>query len=255
MKQRPNPEPKPSKRLGQHFLRAEWVAREFMRYVCGHNRVLEIGVGTCYLSSRIAGCVGELVGLELDTRLVPYMGFYQVLEPSFDAVVSDALSPPIVLSRFDVVYGSIPYNITSPLLSLLARYFRGRVVLLVQNEVARRLAAKPGTSDYGRLTILVNLCYEVKLGRVVPPQAFTPPPRVMSRIVVLEPREKRPSEKELDAVERITSCLFAERNKLAYKVVRKCLGVNVEWIVGKRVRDLTPWEVLRLVEVAGDDRL
>ncbi len=242
-----------SRRLGQNFLRARWVARLFSDWACGRRRLLEVGVGGGALTGEVLSrCRPELlVGLELDpplTQLLASMSFFHL---GFQGIHGDALKPPVRVGGLDAVYGSIPYNITGPLLSLLAIELRLPSMLLLQREVANRLAAEPGSRSYGRLSVLVRLSYRVRLGPVVPPEAFHPRPRVYSRIVYLEPLPGVEPEL-LRGVERLTRCMFSERNKLADKVASRCTGLprgELGWLRGRRVYELEPREFLKLLRL------
>ncbi|KSW11733.1 hypothetical protein CF15_02650 [Pyrodictium occultum] len=250
------PSPRASRRLGQNFLRARWVAREFARWACGFTRLLEIGVGQGFLTSEILRrCRPSLlVGIELDRRLMEWLGSLSFFHPVFAPVQADALSPPVVLERFDAVYGSIPYSITGPLLSLLSVEAQKPAMLLLQREVVDRIAARPAASSYGRITVLVQLVYRVKPGPVVPPSAFRPRPRVYSRIVVLEPREDRPGREELRRVEELTRCMFSGRNRKAAKQASRCLGLSRDeaekLLGGRRVYELSPSDFYQLAVMA-----
>ena len=245
-----------SRRLGQNFLRARWVARLFADWACGRRRLLEVGVGGGALTGEVlARCRPELVvGVELDRRLARLLASMSFFHQGFQGVLGDAVSPPVRVDGFDAVYGSIPYNITGPLVSLLSIEFRLPAMLLLQREVANRLAAPPGTRSYGRLSVLVQLSYSVRLGPVVPPEAFTPRPRVYSRIVYLEPIPGL-DPGLLRGVERLTRCMFSERNKLADKVASRCTGLSrggLQWLKGRRVYELEPREFLELLLAAGE---
>jgi len=249
--------PRPRRSLGQNFLRARWVARLFAQWASGFRLLLEIGPGTGALTREVlAACRGCMVyGLELDERLLPGLSALGLLSPGLGLVHGDALRPPLRLEAFDAVYGSIPYNITGPLLGLLATGYGGPAMLLLQREVADRLAARPGTGAYGRISVLVQAVYRVRLGPVVPPSAFTPRPRVYSRIVYLEPRPGSPPGETLRALEDATRCMFSGRNKLAAKMAEKCLGVpraEAERLAGgRRVYQLSPGDFLALLGLAG----
>jgi len=257
--------PRPKKRLGQNFLRARWVARLFAEWVCGYRRVVEVGAGTGAVTGEVLRrCpLVEAYLLELDRGLLPFLSAQKLLGPFSEVLGADALAPPLRLEGIQALYGSIPYNITGPLLSLLALLpQRLPAMLLVQREVAQRLLSKPGEKSYGRITVLVQLAYRVRPGRVVPPAAFYPPPRVYSQIVYMEPRSGAPSPRVLRRVEQLTRCMFSQRNRLAGKVARRCLG-GVEGdalkpLEGLRVYQLPPGVFLELAEAAeaaaGGDR-
>ncbi|ABM81471.1 16S rRNA (adenine(1518)-N(6)/adenine(1519)-N(6))-dimethyltransferase RsmA [Hyperthermus butylicus] len=240
--------------LGQHFLVARWVARIFAGWACRFRRLLEVGVGQGFLTSTILrSCSVEIAGLELDLRLVGELASISFYFTGFMPVIADAVEPPLRLGGVDAVYGSIPYNITGPLLSLLVVEARKPALLLLQREVVDRLAAKPGTASYGRITVLVRLVYDVKPGPVVPPSAFRPRPKVYSRIVELVPRPDAPSPDMLRRVEELTKCMFSERNKRAAKVAAKCIGIElskIEGLVGRdiRVYQLEPEKFIQLLD-------
>jgi len=230
---------KPSKKLGQHFLRSRRALTEFAKYVCSSPRALEVGVGYGTITFALSDCVGYIVGIEIDSRLIPYLQNLQ-FQVNIDVVLGDAVNPPVRLDAFEIVYGAIPYNITGPLLSMLAKWCGGKAVLLIQKEVAQRLVASPGSNEYGRITVLVSACYDVKLGGIYGPKSFVPPPKVYSRFVVLEPKRKINREL-LECLEHITQCLFSGRRKLAKKMIRKCFGFEID-LGDKRVYEL-PYEV------------
>lgn len=244
---------KPARKFGQNFLRARWVARLFAKWACNYNRLLEIGFGEGFIGSEIIKRCSPslLVGIEIDERLVDVLGSFSFFNVNFDGIIGDILAAPFRKGCFDAVYGSVPYNITGPLLSLLSIELRAPAMLLLQREVAQRLNAKPGTKKYGRITILVQLTYRVRLGKLVPPSAFTPRPKVYSQIVYLEPKEDMVPQHVIRKVEELTRCIFSERRKKAVKVIAKCLGEDTtkyEWLGSKRVYELSPSEIVEVIK-------
>ena len=229
---------RPSKRLGQHFLVSRKVARVFSSWACRYRRLFEIGPGTGFITSQVLRDCKELellAAIELDKRLSSHLAALSLMDWRLQPILSDALLPTLVLRRFDAGYGSIPYNITGPLLSLLVKFFQKPVLLLVQKEVADRLLAKPGTKNYGRVTILVNLVYEVKKIMTVPPTAFRPRPKVYSQIIELVPR-RHINQDIIELVEELTRCFFSQRRKLARKAGRECLGGCAEKYIEDTIR-------------------
>jgi len=251
--------PRPRRSLGQNFLRARWVSRLFADWACRYRRLLEIGPGLGALTREVlARCpLSELYLVELDNRLLAGLLTYRLLAPMPEVVHADALSLPLRLEALEAVYGSIPYNITGPLLAALSLTDRPLpAMLLLQREVAQRLAARPGSKSYGRISVLVQLAYSVRLGPVVPPSAFQPRPRVYSQIVYLEPQEEAPPAWLRRRVEELTRCMFSQRNRLAYKVAARCVGlqgVAAEELRLRRVYELSPSDFLRLAENTGGD--
>ena len=243
---------KPSKKLGQHFLVSRRVARIFSSWVCGYRKVFEIGPGTGFITSDILRSCDEpeiVAGIEIDSRVLENLAALSILDNRFYIVHGDALSPALRLRGFDAGYGSIPYNITGPLLSLLTKWFQKPLLLLIQREVADRLSAKPGSKNYGRLTILVSLVYSVRKLALVPPTAFRPRPRVYSQVVELLPKRSIPPQ-TIALIEDVTKCFFSQRNKKARKVGIRCLGECVKDIVpgDLRVYELEPDFFLRVIE-------
>ena len=183
--------------------------------------------------------------MELDGRLLPVLREVSAEHAKVNIVNADILY--LNTRRVECIVGNPPYSITGPLLSKIVVDYQPRfAALTLQKEVAERLASRPGSSSYGRITVLVQAVYNVRLGGYYPPKSFYPPPDVASRVVVLEIRERLPA-KLLHRLEEVSRCLFSERRKKASKVVRKCCGVIPRWLNGeKRVYELEPGEVLRL---------
>jgi 16S rRNA (adenine1518-N6/adenine1519-N6)-dimethyltransferase len=193
-----------TKRFGQHFL----VDRNHLNRVVdtaavgeGDN-VFEIGPGVGTLTLELAQRAAKVVSVELDRAVLPALA--QVLAPFPNATVvqSDALRvdlPSFLSEHFGPearvkVVANIPYNITSPLLIHLleSKEHFTSITLMVQKEVADRLKAKPGQSDYGSLTVFAQFNAEVSVTGIVPKGAFFPPPKVDSAVIHLVPRATAP---------------------------------------------------------------
>ena len=219
----------PRKRFGQNFLvdgntLAKIVAAgELAPGGCA----LEIGAGLGVLTSALADAVsetGRVVTVEVDTDLGLALAETVGGKPQVSVVTADAMAldwPLFLDTHFGSaaqpsVVANIPYNITSPLLTtLLDQHGRfARIVLLVQKEVAARLAAKAGTPDYGSLSVFVQYHANVETIGIVSRRVFFPPPDVDSAIVRLTPHDKPPvdvpSEAHLFAIIRAA---FGQRRK------------------------------------------
>ena len=129
------------------------------------------------------------------------------------------------------VAANLPYNVATPLLiGWLKRVaedpsaFAG-FTLMFQKEVALRLAGRPRSKDYGRLSVLTQWLAEVRLLFDVPPRAFTPPPKVTSTVVGLVPRPRPQFPAEVGALERVTAAAFGQRRKMMRQSL-KTLGVR-----------------------------
>ena len=181
----------PRKSLGQNFLRDPNIARRVVRSIAPHlsDIILEIGPGEGALTKYLAPEVARLIVVDVDKRVVDRMRDQfpdtEVIHDDFLRVDLDRLAREHggVLR----VVGNIPYNITSPILFHLLdhRSSMSDATLMVQKEVARRLAAEPGTKDYGILSVFFQLFATVDILFDVSHHAFYPKPDVTSSIIRL----------------------------------------------------------------------
>ena len=189
-----------SKSLGQNFLTAAWVPADIADASGAdeHTGVLEVGPGIGCLTEQLAQRAGKVVSVELDERLRPVLSETLAGYENVELVFGDVLAldlPQLVAERFPglrpVVCANLPYNVTSPLLTafLTAGCF-DTVTVMIQREVARRLCARPGTADYGALTVFVQWHAEPELLFDVPPEKFLPAPKVTSAVIRCVRRER-----------------------------------------------------------------
>ncbi len=211
---------RPRKRYGQHFLQAAW-ADKLVEVIepAPVDRFLEIGPGPGALTLRLASRVAHVTAIEIDRELVASLR--PRLPPNVTLIEEDFLDTDLgsLLGLHPIrVAGNLPYNVSSPILFRLLDFQRahGRLVdatLTLQREVADRLEARPGTRDYGVLTILVRLRAAVDRLLSLPPGAFRPAPRVHSAVVRLSfqpPEVPIPDEKSFEAMVR---SMFTQRRK------------------------------------------
>jgi 16S rRNA (adenine1518-N6/adenine1519-N6)-dimethyltransferase len=218
---------RPNKRLGQHFLRdAALLGRIADAVGAGPaETVLEVGPGPGGLTAALAARAGRVVALEKDRALADALeGRWQnVRVVAGDALELDwhALAGGPFLAA-----GNIPYNITSPLLDKALAPPRPRsITFLVQREVADRLAATPGTRDYGALTVGVRAVAAVERLFRVPAGAFHPPPKVDSTVVRLVPlAEPLVADGDVPAFRRTVVGLFGYRRKQLVRGTRELTG-------------------------------
>ncbi len=179
------------KSLGQHWLKDRDMLLDIADSASSENTdtVLEIGPGLGTLTSALFKFFNKVIAVELDDRLaenLPKSFPGKNLEVVHNDVLSINLSD-LNLPEHYVVAGNIPYYITSPIIQkfLHADHRPEKIVLLIQKEVAERLAAAPG--DYSILGLSAQIYAKVSLGPVVKREFFTPPPKVDSQVVILEP--------------------------------------------------------------------
>jgi 16S rRNA (adenine1518-N6/adenine1519-N6)-dimethyltransferase len=187
---------RPSKALGQNFLTDQNIHNLILRHadLRPTETVLEIGPGLGALTGSLLQQAGRVFAIEKDRRLCHYL---RERLPGLELTAGDAVAA--LRAGFTVpdpdfkVVANLPYSISSPVLECLVER-RGRprlMVLMLQREVAHRLAATPRHKDYGALTVFTQLHYHVTIVHIVSARCFFPAPRVDSAIVVLERREPR----------------------------------------------------------------
>jgi 16S rRNA (adenine1518-N6/adenine1519-N6)-dimethyltransferase len=239
---RPQLKPK----LGQHFLASDSFALQIVDALgdVSQNTVLEIGPGRGVLTSLLAKQARRLIAVELDRVLAAQLRLRFGMFSNVEVIEADILSidfdslfgPKPGLRRPGIefkptpakVIGNLPYYITSDILLRLfdySKYFE-TLVILVQREVADRIAAKPGSRDYGLLSATAQLHARVDKLFTLPPGAFAPPPKVHSTALrlTMAPRQQ---ELGLDT-DRFTEQGFIDFLKLSFGQKRKTLWNNLK---------------------------
>ena len=248
---------RPSRKLGQHFLVDERAVRMFVSTVEPGSTAYEIGCGLGSLTIPLAARASYVLCSELDERLARILS--SVLEKrgcaNVDIVVADALTFQLSASSY-IVVSNTPFNISSALIVKLC-YEKGLkyAVLGVQRELGLRLLAKPGESDYGRLSVIASLCFKIDKLFGIPATSYLPRPEVGTLVVKMVPSRYVPDD-TLHAVEVITRRLFSLRNKRMAKALAEAFGVegsgltrllaNCRISPGQRVYETTPEQFLCL---------
>ena len=191
-----------SKAKGQNFLTQKWVP-ERIAEDAGVDRtagVLEIGPGIGPLTQQLCLRAGKVCAVELDKRLAPILkqtvGEFDNLEILWDDVLNFDI-PSLVAEQFPglrpMACANLPYYITSPILTaLLEAECFDSVTVMVQKEVAQRIAAKPGAADYSAFTVFCQYYAEPEILFDVPAHCFMPQPKVTSAVIHLRTREEKP---------------------------------------------------------------
>ena len=213
-----------SKAKGQNFLIASWVPQRIAEDsgVTEDVGVLEIGPGIGPLTQQLALRAGKVCAVEVDTRLEPILkqtvGEFENLEILWGDVLKQDI-PALVAEKFaglrPMACANLPYYITSPILTALleAECFEA-VTVMVQKEVARRIAAKPGTADYSAFTVFCQYYAAPEVLFDVPAGCFMPAPKVTSAVITLRTRKERPWEiLNEDVFFRTVRASFAMRRK------------------------------------------
>jgi len=218
------------RRFGQHFLAPAWADKVVRAIAPSRDeRFLEIGPGPGALTLRLAPRVDHLTAIEIDrdliARLQPHVPRNVDLVPG--NILDVDLAPYFAAGPLRIA-GNLPYNISSPILFKLlaaAREFPGPgglidATVMVQLEVAERLAAGPGTKDYGVLTIFTALQADAQRVLTLPPGAFRPAPKVHSAVVKLTFRPSPLPAGRDAAFEKMVRTMFMQRRKTLANALR-----------------------------------
>ncbi len=219
----------PRKRFGQHFLADVGIIEAIVREIAPQpgDAMVEIGPGLAALTQPLVERLGKLTVIELDRDLAHRLRAH----PALNVVESDvlrvdfaqlaALLPAPHTLR---VVGNLPYNISTPILFHLLDFVNviADQHFMLQKEVVDRMVAKPATSDYGRLSVMLQWRYAMQNVLFVPPESFEPPPRVNSAVVRMVPRV------EFEAVDvarlsGVVKVAFSQRRKLLRHTLGKWL--------------------------------
>jgi 16S rRNA (adenine1518-N6/adenine1519-N6)-dimethyltransferase len=219
--------PRAKRRLGQHFLADPRILVRIADALDAGpaDTVLEIGPGPGGLTAPLVERAARVIAIEKDRELVPAL---RARFPTVDIIEGDALDldwHALVPPEF-LLTGNIPYNITSPLLDKALLPPRpGRVVFLVQREVADRVTATPGTSDYGALSVGVQAVARAERLFTVPAGAFKPRPKVDSALLRLTPlAHPLVSDSERESFRATVVGLFGFRRKQMLRAIRELTG-------------------------------
>ena len=248
----------PSRRLGQNFL-CDGDAHERIAALAGiaaGDPVLEVGPGLGHLTARLLDAGAVVTAVELDHRLFHHLREAAALATGLTLVQGDALAGKHALGpevrawlegltpeRPGRVVANLPYQIASPLLVLLLASGAPlvRLVACLQLEVARRLVAEPGTSDYGALTVLVRYRARVEIALRLGTSRFWPQPQVESAVVVIEPTPPSPPARDDADFARFVHAAFGQRRKTLAAALR-----HASWN-RDRGGEATPARVQRLL--------
>lgn len=229
---------RPSRRLGQNLLLDENAARAIARdaQVGEGEFVLEVGPGCGFLSVHLAHAGARLLAVEIDERLAPVAARF--LEPYGDAevLVADALAGkrslnPVVEERLPSsgtwhLVSNLPYSVGGPILANLAArdHPPTSMTVLVQAEVADRLAARAGSREWGPLTVAVQLAYSAEVLRRVPPGLFWPRPKVDSAVIRFERLEEIAPAADRARTRELAARLLQRRRQTLGRVLRDVEG-------------------------------
>jgi 16S rRNA (adenine1518-N6/adenine1519-N6)-dimethyltransferase len=206
------------KRFGQHFLVDQSVIADIVGLINPqHNQhIVEIGPGQAALTKPLLEQVGSITALEIDRDLSAS------LRKRFGAALRLVEADALAYDFFQLnpqplrVVGNLPYNISSPLLVHLIRFASAisDQVFMLQKEVVQRIVAPADTSDYGRLSVIMQAYWQPSMDLLVVPGAFDPPPAVDSAMVSLRHKADPLGISVLPALEQVLNVAFEQRRKM-----------------------------------------
>jgi 16S rRNA (adenine1518-N6/adenine1519-N6)-dimethyltransferase len=254
---------KPRRRFGQHFLEAAWAARLIdAARLSLDDDVVEIGPGRGALTMPLASRVASVTAVEIDRDLAAALRLrvpsnVRVVEGDFLDVAPETFLNPSGQVR---IVGNLPYNVSTPILFRLLDLSRatGRLqdaTLMLQREVAERIASGPGSKAYGVLSIHVQLDAAIEPLLTLPPGAFRPPPEVWSQVIRMTFRPPQVSVPDRRLFGELIRSLFAQRRKTILNTLRPLAasrGLDAASVL--RAAGLDPGrrpETLHLAELAG----
>jgi 16S rRNA (adenine1518-N6/adenine1519-N6)-dimethyltransferase len=253
----------PRKRFGQHFLADRSMIEAIVDVINPEpgQIMVEIGPGLAALTQPLVERLGHLTVIELDRDLAVRLRGH----PRLSVIESDVLKvdfAQVAQAQAAIklrVVGNLPYNISTPILFHLLAFVD--VIedqhFMLQKEVIDRMVARPCTSDYGRLSVMLQWRYAMENVLFVPPECFTPPPRVNSAVVRMVPREN-PAAVDVKLLSELVQVAFSQRRKLMRHTLGKWLQEKTfsgQFDVQRRAEEVPVDEYLALaLELAGQNR-
>ncbi len=241
------------KAFGQHFLLDLNVTRKIARLaqVGEGDHVIEVGPGPGGLTRALLETGAKVTAVEMDERFRPLLQEVADVAPNLELIFADALKvdeAAIAAGEPAHLVSNLPYNVGTPLLIkwLTGPWTPKSLTLMFQREVADRITEGPGDEAYGRLAVIVQATCKARRVLDAPARAFTPPPKVDSAVVRLEPLAERPSAERLDALQKVTAAAFGQRRKMLRSSLKVLGGEELILAAG-----LDPQARAEVIPVAG----
>jgi 16S rRNA (adenine1518-N6/adenine1519-N6)-dimethyltransferase len=249
------------KRFGQHFLTDGGIIDAIVDAIHPEagQPMVEIGPGLAALTQPLVERLGHLTVIELDRDLAvrlrehPHLSVVEsdVLKVDFRALAAHMLTNAPAATKIRVV-GNLPYNISTPILFHLLEQVDviADQHFMLQKEVIDRMVAQPATSDYSRLSVMLQWRYDMANVLFVPPESFDPPPRVDSAVVRMVPLAT-PPEVNVKTLETLVQVAFSQRRKILRNTLGKWLdekGFAGEFDLQRRAEEVPVAEFVALAQ-------
>ena len=250
------------KRFGQHFLTDRGIIEDIIQAIDPKpgDPMVEIGPGLAAMTQPLVERLGHLTVIELDRDLAKQLRSHpqltvveaDVLRVDFRALAANVCAATNLGTLKLRVVGNLPYNISTPILFHLLdvvdviedQHF------MLQKEVIDRMVARPSTSDYGRLSVMLQWRYAMENVLLVPPQSFDPPPRVNSAVVRMVPHAA-PALLEVKLLSEVVQVAFSQRRKLLRHTLGRWLEEHEfggEFNIQRRAEEVPGAEYIALVQ-------
>ena len=210
------------KSLGQNFIKDDNIIDKIVNYadIDKDTLVIEIGPGAGALSKKIVPISGYAILYEIDNRLQDILNNVLNGNDNYEIIFGDFLNQDIKNTRerfssYKKIYvvANLPYYITTPIITkLLKEIYPDKIIIMVQDEVANRLCAKNGSREYGMITVLLGMKYDIKKLFKVSRNCFIPVPNVDSAVIEISKHDKIDS-KEYEKIEKFLSDAFRYKRK------------------------------------------
>lgn len=253
-----------SKRLSQVILVDPNVYRKIVEIVKQNidinqntqTAIIEIGAGLGTLTYALCSInTAYVIALEIDKKFVPILKKIQEYCYNADIVIGDAKKILNIFRGVNGVVGNLPYHITSDLIIAIGKTNALFSVITIQKDVAERLTARPGSKNYGKISLFARYLFDVHIVGIISHNSFIPSPDVLSAIILFK---RKKSYNNYLAVEQLIKCMFSYRRKHVLKSLKKCLDIEQDKIIvldigsklwRKRVYHLAPEDIDELVIV------
>jgi len=237
------------KKLGQNFLIDPHIVSRIIKALKlnKEDTVLEIGAGTGVLTEKLIPLVKKVIAVEIDEKLYQILkkevGEYPNLKIICEDITRASFMDRLNNQREKVkIVGNLPYYLASPLLlELVKSEWPEFMVVMIQREVAERIASQPGSKKRGALTVLINYYAEITKIIDVPPQVFIPRPRVGSTVVKIEKKKEHQARKE-ERFFRLVKTAFSTRRKMLGNTLSRGLGMEKEIVKETLARAGVEWQ-------------
>jgi 16S rRNA (adenine1518-N6/adenine1519-N6)-dimethyltransferase len=223
-----------SKRQGQNFLTAPWVPERMASLFDTGQAVLEIGPGFGALTAALAKTCGEVIAVEKDRLLLPILKGNLSESDNITLIEGDALRLDLQSlmpeGRECASCSNLPYSVTTPLLTrLIETTTLSPIVVMVQKEVAKRLAAAPASPEYGAITVFTAMHTKPSILFDVGGECFIPRPAVTSSVIRLDRLPPDPErERLIPTALRLVKAAFSSRRKTLLNTLSSCMGLSKE---------------------------